>query len=105
MVEPDLPAGTRVRLNGRCAWPERRGCVGTVVEARNGSGVYPDDPRDTTHVIVLLDDDPFYHWARGDRWSCAVDRACLDVLEEAMSDGLDAQDHERTCRQREGARG
>lgn len=77
-----LPAGTRIRMKGT-VWPERAGCEGVVVVAPNGRGMYPDDPRDKSRVVVLLDDDPLAHRymiSAGQGWTCAVSRADLDVI-------------------------
>lgn len=72
-----LPAGTRVRLKG-VPWPERVGSEGVIVVAPNGPGVYPDDPRDKTSVIVRLDDDPL--GARQDGWTCVVLRRDVEII-------------------------
>ena len=82
-----MTPGTRVRFNINSVWPERVGCDGVVV-APKVPGQYPDDPRDKNRVLVLLDDDPLMcHCTSGtcmrahrDWWTCATDRASLDVL-------------------------
>lgn len=74
-----LPAGTRVRVVGG-PWPQRVGCVGTVVEQPNGPGVYPDAGRAEVEVIVLLDADPMGAW-RGSGWTCVFDRDELERLD------------------------
>lgn len=54
-VVGNVPVGTRVRVVGD-VWPERQGCLGTVVAAPR-SGIYPGG-RGDNGVLVLLDDDP-----------------------------------------------
>lgn len=86
MIEP----GTRVRMNDRCAWPERRGAEGVVV-APKVPGQYPDRRGlGTVEVLVLLDDDPIPVCECTERgcarhhdagwWTCAIDVRSVDVL-------------------------
>lgn len=78
-----MKAGTRIRMRPTTVWPERVGSEGVVVEAPNGPGVYPDDPRDKNRVIVLLDDDPLgtqRYDSEGSAWTCALSRGDVEEI-------------------------
>lgn len=79
MAQP-LPAGTRVRLNERCVWPERVGKTATVVDPPTPR-VYPDQNKWGRHVCLLVDDDPLTSW-KIRSWSCVTTVDACDVLEE-----------------------
>ena len=60
--------GERVQVTEKSPWPERVGCVGTVV-APPADGTYPQPARGET--LVLLDDDPLAV-ATPQVWSCVI---------------------------------
>jgi len=78
----EMPAGTRVRMNGKCPWLSRVGCLGVVV-APLANGTYPQPSRG--EVLVLLDDDPLGWMMHTAGWSCVVSVASLDVLGSASA--------------------
>lgn len=71
----DLPAGTRIRMTAD-PWPERDGCVGTVIGPPPGKQVYPWAGKGASEIVVLLDTDPLANYAhRKDHgWSCVTGR-------------------------------
>lgn len=79
--------GTRIRFNNRCAWPERIGAEGVVVDPDIFEGRYPADLRMNWEraAIVLLDDDPISaSQTYGDgRWSCVTSVGSLTVMPSA----------------------
>jgi hypothetical protein len=71
-------AGTRVRLTHLSPWPERVGCVGTVV-GPTADRIYPQPTR--WECIVQLDADPLgepHRNSHGEMWSCVVGWKGLD---------------------------
>lgn len=77
MARSGYPTGARVVFTYPCVWPERAGCVGTVV-ADPGDGVYPFDKPLRGEVIVKLDDDPLTDntgW-----WTCTIDTNGVKLL-------------------------
>lgn len=81
-----MKPGTRVRFRNGCAWPERIGCEGVVVDPAVFGGFYPG-PRlrgKATDVIVLLDDDPLKPTRYSDpRWSCVTGASTLELAVKA----------------------
>lgn len=73
-----LQPGTRVRLNTPCIWPERAGCLGTVV-APPTAGQYPQPAK--WEVLVDLDADPLatnVHLG----WSCVLNVGSVTEIRE-----------------------
>lgn len=78
----DPVIGLRIKV-ARGPWPERYGCIGTIV-APPADGTYPQpSPRE---VLILLDDDPipytgaYAHDATA--WTCVIGRNDIELLEE-----------------------
>lgn len=76
--------GTRVRVTGG-PWERRIGQLATVVVPPDGWGdTYPVDPRDTKHVLLLMDDEHDFtlHTTKGlsFAWSCRMAVADLEAL-------------------------
>lgn len=79
-----LKPGTRIRFKNGCAWPERIGCEGVVVDPLVFGGFYPADKRirwGTSDVIVKLDDDPLKATRFSDeRWDCVTSVSSLEAV-------------------------
>lgn len=76
-----MKPGSRVRVVWG-PWPERIGCVATVVGAPEGYRSYPWHGLGKREVVVLLDDDPLSatkpRGYGGQAWTCVIDRGDLE---------------------------
>lgn len=83
-------AGSKVRLS-RVGWPERRGLVATVVDTSGAELVYPARFLQRSEILVRIENDPTDDTVRtlvnGNPWSCVVNLASIDLIEETADDG------------------
>lgn len=81
-----LPHGTVGHFNARCPWPERRGCLVTVMGITDAQHVYPVNGLGKDDVVVHVSEDPLERpggpaiLPNGLPWSCVTSVDTIDVI-------------------------